>query len=661
MQPTMAVGEMPASSSPDGASAVPALPTQAKASLPSRQPGPGDLLSVRPPLRPEEPVAVEEEVALLDELLALVLPEPPKALTHEEWLRNTNSDLPLVLNSQVERLLNYFTETTRGKATLRISLGRGSAYRQMIERILDEEGVPKELFFLAMAESGFRPKARSHASATGMWQFVSWRGSQYGLRQDRYVDLRYDPESATRAAARHLKDLYIEFRDWYLAMAAYNCGPGRVKRAIQRARSRDFWELSRRRLIPRETRNYVPIILAMSLAGLNLDLFDVGEVDHAPTLAYDTVRTEVPTSFALIADATDSSVEALKELNPGLLRSATPPYAYDLKIPGGTAARFASEMSHVPADERLQWRRYEVREGETLAALAKRFRVSEEKLVAVNSLDPEAAPADGQRLTVPTTTRLATYRYYGGGPAGGLLEPGTGRYRIASGDTLGAIARRFRTSVSALQEWNGLQSTRIRAGRYLIVDPNPKGSAAGGSASSSSRAAASPPPGSGTYRIRSGDNLATIARRFGVTVRDLQRWNGLSGTRIHAGKTLVVGTKGSATAASPPPGSGTYRIRSGDNLGSIARRFGVTVRDLQRWNGLSGTRIRAGKTLVVGTAGNNAGSSTGSGTYRIRSGDNLGSIARRFGVTVRDLQRWNGLSGTRIRAGRTLRVTPPSA
>ncbi len=617
------------------------------------------LFRVPPPLRGAGPVAVEEEAALIDELLKLVLPAPPTALSHEEWLLNTRSELPLVLNDQVERLLTYFTESSRGKATLKISLGRGSAYRDMIERILEEEGVPREMFFLAMAESGFRPKARSHASATGMWQFVSWRGKQYGLRQDRYVDLRYDPETATRAAARHLRDLHIEFNDWYLAMAAYNCGPGRVKRAVERARSRDFWELSRRRLLPRETRNYLPIILAMTMAGLNLDLFDLGEVDHAPRLDYDTVRAEHSTSFALIADATGVSTDAIRELNPGLLRSATPPYEYDLKVPHGTAGQFATEVAHVPEGDRLHWRRHEVRDGETLKALASRYGVSTDKLAALNELSPEGALEGGQRLTIPAKTRLSIYRYYGRGQAGGLVEPGSGRYRIASGDTLGGIARRFGTTVSSLQQWNGLQSTRIRAGRYLIVNPNPQSSPK--PASSQRATSSTPPPGSGTYTIRRGDSLSAIARRFGVSVRDLQRWNGLSGTRIHSGKTLVVGPRASGESRAPAVatargGSGTYTIRQGDNLGAIARRFGVSVRDLQRWNGLSGTRIRAGKTLVVRGGGATVASNAGSATYRIRQGDTLAKIARRFGVSVRDLQRWNGLSNTRIRAGKTLRI-----
>ena len=624
------------------------------------------------PFDPQEPAVSEEEVALLDELLALSIPDAPRTLSHEETLLHTASELPLVMNSDVQRLIGYFTKNRRGILTVRASLGRGNAYRAMIQKVLEEEGVPAELYYLAMAESGFRPKARSHAYATGMWQFISSRGKQYGLRQDRYLDLRYDAETATRAAAKHLKDLHIEFKDWYLAMAAYNCGPNRVKSAIRRTGSRDFWTLSKRRVLPRETRNYVPIILAMTYVGKNQDLFELGELDPAPELRYDTVRTREEVSFELIADVTGSSVETVKELNPALFRSATPPYAYDLRLPPDSASRYRREIALVPPDKRNDWRRYEVRQGETLEAVAHRYKVKPETLAELNSLEEGSDLPGGARLTVPTTTRLKIYRYYGGG-AGGFLEPGTGRYRIARGDTLGGIAKRFRTTVANLFAWNGLTGTRIIAGRYLIVQPPGEE----GTVASSGAVGQTP---TGRYTVRRGDSLSAIGARVGASVSQLRAWNGIRGSTIQVGQTLKVpgpppappartAAAGTPSRAEPAPSPNHYRIRPGDSLSTIADRFGVSVGDLRSWNGLRNSRITAGKYLIVrptSGAGNNrapvaarAAPASTATHYTVRRGDTLGGIAEQYRVTAAQLRRWNGIRGSTIHPGQRLAVREP--
>lgn len=618
----------------------------------------------------EIPALASDELSLLDEIAEEPIPDDYDiAQSREDRLRNTQSELPLTLNDQVVRMINFFTGK-RGSKTLRATLGRSGAYRPMIERILEEEDVPPELFYLAQAESGFRPKARSYARATGMWQFMAFRGKQYGLRQDRYLEGRYDPEEATRAAARHLKDLHIEFGDWYLAMAAYNSGPGRVETAIKRGGTRDYWELSRRRLLPRQTRNYVPIILAMVYVDKNLDMYDVGTIDYAPERRYDTVEVDGEITLELIADATGSSVSELEVLNPALLRSATPPYSYSLRIPEGKTEAFRREIAAIPAEKRLSWRRHEAQQGESLASIAKKFSVSEQQLVAVNNLSADQPALElGMRLTIPTTTKLKLYRSYGS--AGGLLESGTGRYRIARGDTLGGIARRFGVSVADLRQWNGLPNSRIRAGRYLIVRPEGVG------APSTAVAA------NGTYRVRRGDTLGSIARRFRTSIGTLQAWNGISGSRIYVGQSLKVpgmapvapSRTQSASAAMPstpgaPAGPGQYRIRNGDNLGSIADRFGVSISDLKRWNNLRSSRIRAGKYLVVRPPSANpapsqvaaSGSSKGAPIrYRVRSGDNLTVIAKRNGTSVSRLKSWNNLRSNRLSVGQRLIVGYGSA
>lgn len=613
-----------------------------------------------------------EESALIDEIGEEAIPDDfAISQTREERLANTQSELPLVLNDRVVRMVNYFTGR-RGSRTLRATLGRSGAYKEMVDRVLEEEGVPQELFHLAQAESGFRPTVRSYASAKGMWQFMAFRGKQYDLRQDRYVDERNDPEKSTRAAARHLKDLEIEFGDWYLAFAAYNSGPGRVTRAIQRAGgSRDYWELSRRRLLPKQTRDYVPIILAMTYATKNLDMYDVGEIDYAPTMRYDTVVTESEISLELIADLSGSSVSELRQLNPALLRSATPPYDYALRLPVDSAAGFESDLAQIPTDQRLKWRQHETAEGETLASLAKQYGADGAQIVALNGLEAEEAFEPGMRLIVPaTTTKLASYRTFRS--AGGLLQDGSGRYRIARGDTLGGIARRFRVSVNQLRGWNGLANSRIRAGRYLIVSPD-GGTVASSSGRSSGGGTSSAPDG--RYRVRSGDTLGKIAQRHRTTVARLQSWNNIRGTRINVGQTLRVPSTGSSrstarstTARQSAPASGRYQVRSGDTLGGIADRFGVGTSDLRSWNNMRGSRIIAGKTLIVKSGATSTAAAASSAPtrrtstsgspihYRIRSGDNLALIAQRNGTTVANLKRWNGLTNSRIGAGDRLIV-----
>ena len=388
----------------------------------------------------------EGEPSLLDELNEATIPNDfSLAESREARLKATRSDLPLVLNSQVIRLVNYFT-TGRGRKTFQRTIDRSEAYRPMIERVLEEEDVPPEIFHLAQAESGFRPLAISRARATGMWQFIRATGRQYGLRQNRYVDERYDPENATRAAARHLKDLYLEFGHWYLAMAAYNGGPMRVVRSVKRADSKDYWTLSRRRLLRRETRNYVPIILAMTYVAKNPWLYESIERDPAPPIRYDTTTTNTEIHLNLIADITDASIAQLRELNPALRRSATPPHNYDLRLPEGTVQTFEGEIAHIPKEKRLAWRRHKVKEKETLAAIAKRYRIKSSLIAELNQLG-QGELNQGSLLTIPSGPQKIEYYYRGG--AGGFLVGGTGRYRIARGDTLGGMAGSVRYLRSA--------------------------------------------------------------------------------------------------------------------------------------------------------------------------------------------------------------------
>jgi membrane-bound lytic murein transglycosylase D len=403
----------------------------------------------------------QSEELLLEEVLRLNIPEDSKIpFELHKILLLTESDLPLTLNDQVFRYVNYFL--ARGRTTLRESLRRAGAYRSMISRILAEEGVPQDLIYVVQAESGFRPKVRSRVRATGMWQFMAPRGREYGLNQNRLVDERMDPEKATRAAARHLADLYAEFGDWYLALAAYNCGPGCVQRAVERTGYADYWEHVKRSVIPRETANYVPVILAMALLAKNAETFGLDDIVPESPIRYDSVPTYTRISLDLVADLTGSTVPRLKDLNPALLASATPDGPYTLRVPRGTGHRFQEEIVKVPEAGRSSWRRHEVRENETLAEIAARYRVRAADIAAVNHIPPEG-PGAGERLNIPVPVRQAR------------VEPvrtaGPGRYVVRSGDTLSSIARRYRVSAVQIQRWNGLRGTLLQVGQVLTVHP----------------------------------------------------------------------------------------------------------------------------------------------------------------------------------------------
>jgi membrane-bound lytic murein transglycosylase D len=270
---------------------------------------------------------------------------------------------------------------------------------------LDEEGVPQELIRMAQAESGFIPRAVSSKAAGGMWQFLAWRGQEYGLMRSAYEDDRMDPEKATRAAARHLRDLYREFGDWYLAIAAYNCGPVTVEKAVERTGYADFWELRRAGVLPAETTNYVPIILAMTIMEKNAVEYGLKDVHLDPPLVYDTVEIAAPTSLALISDITDAPVPELASLNPAILKNIAPA-GYSLHVPKGGGNQLIVALQLVPSERRDVWRIHRVDGGETLASIGKLYGVAAGGIVAANGLR-SAEAAEGDRLLIPAAPRAA--------------------------------------------------------------------------------------------------------------------------------------------------------------------------------------------------------------------------------------------------------------
>ncbi|HLK22590.1 MAG TPA: transglycosylase SLT domain-containing protein [Bryobacteraceae bacterium] len=334
----------------------------------------------------------------LDEILTLTFPTDPNLRPKvKEEIAATVSQLPLEENDAVLSYIHYFS-TDRGHKTLVAGLRRSGRYRPLIQRILDDEGVPQELIFLAQAESGFLPRAKSYKAAVGMWQFVQFRGRQYGLNQTATSDDRMDPEKATRAAAHHLHDLYAEFGDWYLAMAAYNCGPYCVEHAVQRTGYADFWELSRLNVLPKQTANYVPLIIAMTIMAKNPKDYDLEGIDFDEPVHYDTVEIDAPTHLALVADASERPVSEIQDLNPAVLKLVAPS-GYQLRVPQGTSDAVRIALNQVPAAHRASWRIHRVIDGETLDAIAHRYSTSATSISAVNQ--KVRVPETGDLLVIP--------------------------------------------------------------------------------------------------------------------------------------------------------------------------------------------------------------------------------------------------------------------
>ncbi|MGH9613473.1 MAG: transglycosylase SLT domain-containing protein, partial [Bryobacteraceae bacterium] len=338
--------------------------------------------------------AVVYERPPLDGMLEMTFPTDPKLKPKvKEEIQATVSQLPLEENDAVLGFIHYFS-SERGHKTLVAGLRRAGLYSPMIHRILAQEGVPQELIYLAQIESGFYTRAVSNKSCVGLWQFGAARGREYGLNQTAFTDDRLDPEKATRAAAKHLKDLYNHFGDWYLAMAAYDCGPGCIDRAVQRTGFADFWELRSRNVLVKETMNYVPVVLAVTIMAKNPKDYGLEDVQPDSPIEYDTIRLTAATNLNLISDASDRPVSDLRDLNPSLLRTIAPA-GFDLRVPKGTLPQVASALEAVPAAYRASWRMHRIEPGETLAAIAKHFHTGAGSILAANrSLSASLEPGD---------------------------------------------------------------------------------------------------------------------------------------------------------------------------------------------------------------------------------------------------------------------------
>jgi membrane-bound lytic murein transglycosylase D len=384
-------------------------------------------------------------------------------------------DIPITINDAVERWLEYFQAD--GRQNFRIYLERAGRYEPMMRAIFRDAGLPEDLVYLSLIESGFSPRAYSRARAVGLWQFIASTGRLYDLQVSYWIDERRDPILATKAAAAHLKDLHDEFGSWYLAAAAYNGGANRVRRSIRRSGTDDFWTLAQRRYLRRETRNYVPKLIAAALIAKQPEHYGFFDVETAAPMAYDVVQVPEATSLDVVADAAGVPVAQVVELNPQILRGVTPPgQRYSVRLPPGTGHAFALNYAQVPPSERVTWVQHVVRRGDTLSEIARAYGVSVSAIRAANPGVRARQLRIGQRLVIPRAGRLPRYasatsvrqstpqRVTPRPPEGPYIT-----YRVQSGDSLWAIARRYDVTARDLMLWNGLTSSRIYPGDEVRI------------------------------------------------------------------------------------------------------------------------------------------------------------------------------------------------
>lgn len=475
-------------------------------------------------------------------------PEAPAVVVQEF------ENIPTEVNPMVDKWIGYFQG--KGRRHMERYLSRSTRYEKLMKKVLRENGLPEDLFYIALIESGFSSSAVSHASAVGYWQFIRGTGKRYGLEISKVVDERRDPVLATQAAAEYFKGLYSMFGSWYLSMASYNVGENRVKKEVNKHETRDFWELSRKSRLPKETLNYIPKFIAAKMIAKDPEKYGFVELDYLAPIEYDTISLDKPVNMRVMAEKMNYNYEDFKALNP----------------------KFKGEVASLKAN-----------------LLELRIPVGQRELA----------------ITAASESVADSVEY--------IADADTQAYKIRRGDTMGGIARRFRTTVAYLRDLNDLpRKRRLKVGSTIYVpDRRPlrdRGDRVAKTRTLPAKAVAGTElskEGTKYHVVQSGDNLSTIARRYGTTIADLSRAN-----NIQRGYLLKIGMKlkipgsdagGSDEKSEPnnksaaePGRSGQHRtlihvVKRGENLGGIAEKYKVAVRDLKKRN-----RIRNPASLMAG-------------------------------------------------------------
>ncbi|MBJ93092.1 MAG: hypothetical protein CMP23_01315 [Rickettsiales bacterium] len=550
-------------------------------------------------------------------------------------------DYPIVLNARVQNWMVYFL--TRGRKWFVKWLARADRYFPLIIPMLEESGMPQDLVYQAMIESGFNPYATSSARAVGVWQFISSTGREYGLQRNWWIDERRDPVQATRSAIAFMSHLHRRFGSWELASAAYNAGGGKISRAIKMYGTRDFWELasSSRTYLKPETKNYVPKIIAAAILSKYADRYglraEIPEEHRLSRWEHDLVVVPEATDLAVVARLIEGTVEDIQSINPALRRGYTPPGMnnYRLNVPKGKGKLFSRRFAKLPEAERVTFLRYKVKRGDTLGRIAARHKVPVNMIAKLDHVRDARRLRVGQRLLIPVRAASMPSRSI--------------RHIVARGETLSGIAARYGSSVASIKDLNKLSGDAVRVGQKLKVVTRGAPSSSADSASTLTSPAGRSSQRPDQYTVQAGDSLSRIASRFGMSLSELRQLNELGRSA-----TIYPGDRLRLRRAADGPDVHLYKVRSGDSLSGIAARYGMKLAALKSRNGLSSDGIRVGQVLKV-VADGKAGSPI---LVEVRKGDSLYGIAAMHKVSVEAIRSWNSLASTTIRVGQKLTVYP---
>lgn len=613
-------------------------------------------------------------------------------------------------NAAVQQCIAFFT-SDRGRKFFSRWLERSGRFFPVYERIFAEEGVPQELKYLSMIESGLSPAAVSWAKAVGLWQFIPGTGKQYGLTINWWVDERRDPEKATRAAARFLKDLYNDLGDWHLALASYNCGPNRVKSAIAKANSRDYWQV--RNFLPRETQQYVPLYIAAAKIASDPEAYGFTGLNFEQPDEFATVTVKRSHDLQTIADLAKISVATLKALNPELLRDQVPEgiVEYKLRVPHNTSDDLAAKLEELPNPEKpaLTWTTHKVRKGESLAAIADKYNVPVADLCDANRMAPSSKLRSGMKLRVPvkgnapaatedgddanlasndagrdddqqqspTAAPQQTKERQSSTLAENSPAPGRQTTQVSSkhaakaprvhvvgrGETLYAISRQYGVSVDELAQLNKLGKNRsVRLGQRLKLGDNAQEST---QIARDDRSSASDKNAEKSSKLASKSESKSDARN----ADDDKKVSSKKDRKALLADDEDAGTSRSRRRGVTTTSSRfeTHKVKKGESLIAVAEKYGVSVDDLKTWNAKSikGDKLAAGASLKIYSESPSKGDARRSSRtnksaekkYTVRKGESLAAIADKFGVSLSELRKNNpSIKEKSLRPGQVLRI-----